>query len=80
MAKGIYKEENAFVTGSNEAGLCIAIWQNQTYEFSIDETDIQVVQTADVNQSGLSKLELLFKNERPARFSLEILIPEDSVN
>ncbi|NLW12134.1 MAG: hypothetical protein GX028_08990 [Clostridiaceae bacterium] len=80
MAKENYKEENAFVAGSDESGLCIALWQNQTYEFNIDGISVQVVQTADVSQSGLNKLELLFKNESPARFSLEILIPENTVN
>ena len=70
MAKENYKEENAFVAGSDESGLCIALWQNQTYEFNIDGISVQVVQTADVSQSGLNKLELLFKNESPARFSL----------
>ncbi len=73
-------EKNLFVEGGSDSGLCIEQWQSQTYEFSISNNDISVVQTAEIYKSGLKRLELLFQNEEPARFSLEILIPEEAKN
>lgn len=80
MSNNNCNEKNLFVEGGSDSGLCIEEWQSQNYKFRIINTDISVVQTAETYLSGLRRLELLFQNEEPARFSLEILIPEEAKN
>lgn len=73
-------DENLFISGASDAGLCIAAWKDQTYDFTTNEQVVKVIQTVDVNKSGLKQLSLLFKTKEPVRFSLEILIPDDADN
>ena len=63
-----------------EDSLIIRHWQNDTHEFAIEGQKIQIRQFMEEINESIQALHLKFELSAPSRFSIQLLIPEESVN
>ncbi|NLT12018.1 MAG: hypothetical protein GXY06_06380 [Clostridiaceae bacterium] len=72
--------ENRFISGDRFDGLIVSDYVDNIYEMSTDDTTVVVTQRVISKASDRLCLGFLFQCTQPARFRLDVLIPENCIN
>ena len=75
------KEDNEqIIKGDLFTGLVISELEDKEYHFNIDGSDITVSQRVTFPKEDRAVLGFLFLMDKPSRFRMDILVPENCIN
>lgn len=79
----VYAEPEAdlvFITGDQDAGLIVTGHANMARSFDFQGVKVQTKMRAEIQQPDLMVITLQINPEKPMRFRVEWLVPEDAKN
>ncbi len=71
---------DGFCEGDRFCGLVVADYEDKEYHFTVDGTDVHVIKKQSSPLSDRLCVGFLFLLEKPVRFRLDVLVPEDCYN
>lgn len=73
-------ENTNIVRGDLFTGIVVSELEDKEYQFKIDDADVHVTQRVTSPKEDRKVLGFLFLMDRPSRFRLDILVPENCKN
>lgn len=73
-------ENEQIIRGDLFSGLVVSEPEDRDYHFTIDGTEVTVSQRVQIPKEDRKVLGFLFLMDKPVRFRLDILVPEDCKN
>ncbi len=70
-------ENEQIIRGDLFSGLVVSEPEDRDYHFTIDGTEVTVSQRVQIPKEDRKVLGFLFLMDKPVRFRLDILVPED---
>lgn len=72
--------DNALITGDLFSGICVMEYENATYRFNLNGTDVQVKMKVLKDLPDRKVTSFTFITPSPVRFRLDLFIPEEARN
>lgn len=72
--------DNALITGDLFSGICVMDYENATFRFKINGTDVQVKMEVLKDLPDRKVTSFTFITPSPSRFRLDLFIPEEAIN
>lgn len=73
-------ENGKIIEGDRFTGIVVSELEDKEYHFTVDGSDVTVTQRVTCPKDDRAVLGFLFLMDKPARFRLDILVPEKCIN